>query len=117
MPSVADYIIITDGSFTLGVNQERTFTFSLSGTISNVAPIIAFQVDPANNSNLSFAVEINDQQVYNATTSVTIRRGIWEVFGLNILDTNGNNTVQFRVESGTGTITFSDVILWYKRQV
>lgn len=122
MATVADYLVIRDDSFTLGNNQERTLSFSLGSIVSDNdgarRPFLAFMLDSSSNaSNLAVTIEVNDQPIRSFQISNDAALGVWEVFGSNILNINGNNTIQFRVESGVGTVTFSDVILWFQQNV
>lgn len=122
MATVADYLAIRGTSFTLGNNQERTLSFSLGTIVPDNdgmrRPLLAFMLDASSNaSNLVVALEINDKQVKDFTISGNVAFGVWEIFGSDVLNINGDNTIQFRIESGIGTITFSDVILWFQQNV
>lgn len=122
MATLADYLALQSASFTLSDNQEKTLSFSL-GTIfadnsGKRRPILAFMLDSSSNaSNLSVVVEINAKLVKSLTISGDKTFGLWEIFGSDTLNIDGSNTIQFRVESGIGSVTFSDVILWFQQEV
>ncbi len=122
MPSVADYVVIRDTKFELRRDHEQTFTFNVPENIvvsgGSRRPIIAYFADPSGNAkNLRCEIEINDQIVSTYSYSGGVGRGHFEVLRHTNLNAGDTNTIQFRVESGEGSIGFSDVILWFQRMV
>jgi hypothetical protein len=121
MAIVADNTVIHDASFTLAEDGEMTFTFELPeefhpGT-SKQRPILAYMANPGSDVPLAYQIDINGQQAVNETFTRAGRRGVWEVLPGDILMTPGQNNIQFRLESGSSTITFRDVVLWFQRTV
>ncbi len=47
----------------------------------------------------------------------TVQRTVNEAISGQILNQNANNTVQFRVETGSGRVNLRSVILWYQVDV
>jgi hypothetical protein len=122
MTTLADYIVIRDTKFELRPHQEQTFTFDIYEDIvrsgGSKRPIIAFFADPSGNAkNLRCEFEINDQVIGDYRYSGGVGRGHWEVLRHENLNAGATNTIQFRVESGEGSVGFSDVILWFQRNV
>ncbi len=120
--SLADYIVIRDDVFSLRASQERTFAFDVPREIvrsgGSKKPIIAYFADPSNDAkNLKVMVEINDRVISDWGYSGGVGRGHWEVLTHENLNAGVENTIQFRVESGSGSVNISDVILWFQRDV
>ena len=119
--TLADYIVVQDSSFSLRPGEEKTFEFHIpsdrvnSGTSKR--PIVSFFADPSSNAkNLKCEYEINDQEVGHFRYSGGTARGHSEVIRHNDLDT-GKNTIQFRVESGEGSVNISDIVIWHQRNI
>jgi hypothetical protein len=122
MPSLADYRVIRDGSFELSRDQEQTFTFFVDADAVSSGgsrrPIITYFADPSSGADrLRCEIEINDQIVGTYTYSGGVGRGHSEVLRHDNLSPGIENSIQFRVESGAGRIRFSDIVLWYQRNV
>lgn len=122
MTTLADYVVIRDTGFELRPGQEQTYQFDVPGDIVSAGgskrPILAFFADPSGNAkNLRCEFEINDQVVKSYRYSGGVGRGHWEVLRHENLNAGATNTIQFRVESGEGSVGFSDVILWFQRNV
>lgn len=121
MTTLADYIVITD-KFELWLRKKEKFKFDVPRDIARSGeskrPIIAFFVNPSSNAhNLVCEFEINDQVIDNYAYFRGDGRGHWVVLKHENLNAGAENTLQFRVESGAGTVVFSDVILWFQRNV
>ena len=124
MPTVADYRVIRDTTFTLGINKEESFSFQVPNDLvisQNAArAILNFKYDPSSNANnLRFEVNLNGQLVTSLSNIDNgLRRFESETFNSTILEVNGNNTLQFRVEASSGnasgSIGFSDIVVWYQ---
>src|SRR5687767_10526370 len=113
----ANYRILNDGRFTLAAGEDKLFgPFNLpDGTLvaGKHRPILAFVVKPApQQDTILFRLDFNDSPQINTSLSVDESGGRWETLNANIAVV-GNNTIQFRVISGSGSITFSEVVLWY----
>ncbi len=115
MAIVADYIVINDSSFELGENQEVTFDFELPSDFHSASKaILSYLIYPDNTGNQAYEIEINDEVIRENTVSTGVIHGLWEVYPGTMMET-GPNTVQFRVESTSGSLKFSDVVLWHQR--
>jgi hypothetical protein len=122
MTTLADYVVIRDTGFELRPSQEQTYQFDLYEDIvssgGSKRPILAFFADPSGNAkNLRCEIEINDQVVKTYRYSGGVGREHCEVLKHENLNAGATNTIQFRVESGDGSVGFSDVILWFQRNV
>ncbi len=124
MPNVADYRVLRDGRFTLNINDEESITFPVPDDIIRsqgaARGILNFKFDPSSNANnLRFEVNLNSARVTSLSNIDSgLRRFESETFNTTILDISGNNTLQFRVEASSGgasgSIGFSDVVIWYQ---
>ena len=122
MATLADYVVIRDGKFELRPHQEQTYQFDVDRDIvssgGSKRPILAFFGDQNGNAkNLMCEIEINDQVVKTYSYSGGVGREHCEVLSHENLNAGATNTIQFRVESGEGSVGFSDVILWFQRNV
>lgn len=120
MPTVADYQILKDSGFNLAINNERSLTFRVPSNIAERGAILNFKFDPSSDAkNLKFEVDLNGQYITSLSNIDSgMRRFESETFPENILDTNGDNTLEFRVQESSrrasGTISFSDIVVWYQ---
>ena len=114
----ADYQILRDDSFTLNPDQDREFNFDLPNGVvlaGNQRPILTFLVKPnVAVGQMRFRVDVNDNPQVNESMGGDEKGGFWEAVNNNVARV-GPNTIQFRVLSGFGNVTFSDVVLWYQR--
>lgn len=114
----AEYQIIRDTEFTLGTDQDETFSFTLPQQLIRTGarkPVLSFLVRPVGViGDMRFKVDLNDDPEVDATMQGSHKRGFWEVINNNIAKV-GTNTIHFRVLSGIGNVTFSDVVVWYQR--
>jgi hypothetical protein len=119
MAYVADFIVIKDGPFRLVPSEERTFSFTLpTAPMAGLNYIIAFLADPSSDaSNLECEIHINTTLVRSPKFNGGTLRAFWEAFGGEILISGQSNGVKFEVISGTGSVSFSDVILWLRKKI
>lgn len=117
MASLADFKV-ADGSFELSKDQEHVINFDLESDLLSTdhSAVIAFMVTASGSGTKEFEVDINDKTDVFRQTSDSESRSMLEVVDKGLLKT-GSNTVQFRMESGSGSLTFSDVVLWYQRNI
>jgi hypothetical protein len=120
---LADYDVINDGSFTLsGSSRSKALTIYIqTGAVTNQRAVLMFQVNPeldSGSDRLKLEVQIKDKILSTYTFGTDAQRGIWEVFLPTDVDLReGNNSMEFRFNSGAGTLKVSDVVLFYQRKV
>jgi hypothetical protein len=122
MKTLADYIVVRDTSFALESGGDREFAILVPDDAvrsgSSKRPVLAFFADPSGDaSNLRASVSVNGNEIVNYRYSGGTGRGHWEVFGHDGLRVGERNEIRFSVTSGTGTMNFSDIILWLQRNV
>ena len=119
MATLADYIALQDGSITLSKDQEKTFEFRLPSNTSlgegDTRFVLSFMIDPSGSANKNYDIDVNDVRVNDFTVSHSEPRTVTEVINGTKFALSGDNTIQFRMESGSGSITISDVVLWFQR--
>lgn len=117
MASLADFKV-ADGSFELSRDQEHVINFDLEGDLLSTdhSAVLAFMVTASGSGTKEFEVDINDKTDVFRQTSNSEARSMLEVVDKGLLIT-GQNTIQFRMENGSGSLTFSDVVLWYQRNI
>jgi len=118
MKEVCDYSVIKDGTFILNPNQDHTTTFKLPNDAKiDSYSVLFYMLDPSSGAdNLTYDVEINSKKVGSASLSGGVTRSKHEAVQKNILK-HGSNSIQFEVKSGSGSVTFSDVILYFRRDI
>ena len=126
MPIIADYKSIKDGSFELSKGEEQTFSFEIPNDFSSGACNLMFKIrtigvppsppTPGIQGAGTFDVDINDTVIINNLRITNAQNffGYWEMFNGEYLR-SGSNTVQFRALDGP--IRFSDVTLFFQRQI
>ena len=124
MARIADYLVIADSKHHLNKDgprppraEEFNFTLESGGHLSSRA-ILAFvlKVD-SNTTDLQFEVEVNEIDQVNYTFSeFRSSSTLHEVIDQNVLKAC-ENSIKFRIEGGTGGVRFSDVVLFYQRDI
>src|SRR5262245_2918702 len=120
MPAVGDYAILADGqvSLKIGGDIDHDFPFTLPNTTSLTArAVLSMQMEAEGPpSNLKWSFSINGTKVGAYTHSKDRFGVIQEVVSTGILKT-GANTAKVLVESGSGTLKVSDMVLQYQNNV
>ena len=119
MSTLADYIALQDGPVTLSRDQETTFGFSFPGNVNlgdgDTRLVLSYMLDSSGGANKNYDIDVNDVRVNDFTVSDGEPHAVSEVINGSKFAASGENTIQFRMESGSGSITFSDVVLWFQR--
>ena len=120
MPTVSDYVVLSDSqvSLKIGGDIDHTFPFSIPSNINkNVQAILTmqFQAD-GNPNNLQWKASINGTQVISATHNSFNFCAIQEVFGAGILNVGANSAVVV-VTGGTGNVKVADMVLHFQATV
>ena len=121
MPRLADYVVLSDSSFTIqtGGDTDRSFNVNLEADAHLASrAILSFMLAAQNGANNpQLLVEVNGGQQLNGTLQdgpfVTV---LHELVNQNVLQVN-NNSIRFAIVGGTGTLNISDVILHYRRTI
>jgi hypothetical protein len=125
MSTIADYIVIRDGTFELATGESRNFgsIFIPSDRVPGTAKakaILQYKARPLSNPPFAATTELTVQ--FNGTTVQGIKltldtiHGLWETFPATILNADSSaNFVQFRAE--IGPVRIADIILWFQRRI
>jgi hypothetical protein len=125
MARIADYLVITDTKHHLqkdGARPPRAeeFKFTLeSGAHIGSRAILAFVLKvESGTEDLELEVEVNEVDQVNYTFSdFRSSSTLHEVIDRDLLKADVENTIKFRIEGGTGGVRFSDVVLYYQRDI
>ena len=122
MTTLADYKVVRDTKFNLSSGRENSFELVLPTDLvrsgNSKRPMISFFADPSGNARaLRCTIRINGQRVVDYTYSGGVGRQHTEVLRHDQLNPGETNRITFRVESGSGSVSFSDVVLWYQRDI
>ena len=125
MPTIADYLVIRDGSFELldgetAFSQSFTMPSDLVPGTARAKAILAYkawppQVDPFA-ATADLTIRVNGNQIGTFAIELDTVRGLWETFPATILNAgSAANFVQYSCQAGR--IRISDVILWFQRRL
>lgn len=116
----AEYLVLRDKDFTLGSDEERTFEFNIPADTdkarSHKNAILVYMIKSHRAmSEMRYEIDVNHRkQVFNRVGNDE-KLGFWELLDGSKIK-RGQNTIQFRVESGPSKVTFSDVVLWFHKK-
>lgn len=116
MPQIADYAIVDDGLFTLPNNNDginKDFPFTLPNDTVLVRGVLSYVVRPTSANAANYTITLNGTQILrDATLEDPQRRAVHEVVSGNDLN-RGANTLVVERAGGSGSIQFSDIVLWF----
>ncbi len=128
MPTVADYIVLTDNSFTLLEGESRELgPFDLPSNFvrgtNRAKPILAYRARALGSEDGALApqarLRVSVQNGLHTLETVFLEgdsfAGQWEPFSGNFLNDIVLNNVTFSLE--LGRIWISDVVLWYQVRI
>jgi len=118
MPTVSDYVIVSNPQTTLetGADIDVTFPFSLPNNVDTGRSAIAtWLLDVDNPEDLRWTMTINNDTdpIFEFTHGVSRLGAFQEVFGGSILNA-GDNEVTVRVLSGGGQLRISDFAIHFQ---
>lgn len=133
MSSLADYIVLSDGSFEIDNNaggspSTRILEFNLPNNFvvgTNLArPILSFVYNPVSD-NGSFGIWVNphfpllsSQRDHSISWNNAIHMdfGLWEAIQGDRFIAGEQNRILFGMQDGnSGRVRFRDVVLWFQR--
>lgn len=120
--TLADYQVLTDGSFTLDASsstREKTLSFTVPSDLAiesgSRQPVIAFKVRPDEDS--TFKILMNNREVASFNLDKSHTRCYWEPISATTAFPNGSsfsNPVPVKFIVRSGRVLLSDVIVWYQ---
>lgn len=127
--TLADYAVLIDGGFKLSFfqDQEAHVDFNPPNNIilnsSTSRPVLSFRVDPDGEADLKLKVVVQKLGTGNEATVLSLPLGsaeprtVHEVLGGSQIHT-GSNRFVFKVdEESSGSVSVTDIVLWYRRPV
>jgi len=118
MAIACDLVQFTDNAIDLriGGDLDRTLSRNLSTPVSGEGALLTWNVRREGVGSVTYLVRVNGNE--SGPYSVTLAD--WSAVQ-EALDTSnikaGNNTIEFQLTGGTATLSFSDVVLFYRKSV
>src|SRR3954462_15776706 len=123
MVRITDFVTISDVNVTLATDgsKEESQVFALPIDAPRFSAILAFRVLPNSGTNLFFVAELNGVNVFQATlvSAPTAFRTVHEIIEAKdpAILKGGLNELKLKLTGGSGSVVFSDPVLWYKHDV
>ena len=92
------------------VDYEQVFTAPELNL--DTRPFLSYRVTPSGPP-VTLQIDLNGTQIVSETFQTTQSRVLNEIFDLNILLAQGNNTLVVRRQAGPGSFAISDLIMMY----
>jgi hypothetical protein len=121
MTSAADFVQFADYSFDLslgggGIGDNRILTRDIVTPVSGEGALLSWRVRCEGSSNVVYLVKINDRYVSTHTVPGDEWTIVQEAIHTDEIR-EGDNTVEFQMTWGSGVLSVSDVMLFYRREV
>ncbi|WP_299785528.1 hypothetical protein [uncultured Marivita sp.] len=126
MPSMTDYLVLSDGAFTLNDGEAKNLDFTLPNNFTvgvNLAkPVLAFIINPKSRKsevggwvNPTVSPFLSSEQVISLSwnTDNHADYGLWEAIDGRQFKAGESNQISFK--SWDGQVVIRDVILWFQR--
>jgi hypothetical protein len=117
MARVAEFAQFSDSAIDLriGGDIDRTLSKSLDATpASGHGAVLQWMVRREATGSVTYEVKVNGNVINTFVVTGADWVGVHEAISTDDIHL-GNNTVEFRVTGGTATLSFSDVILFYRQ--
>src|SRR5262249_23295847 len=118
---VGFYEVISDDIVTLAQpagDPDRDFFFNPPANAATDNPaILSFMFRITKASNMQFNIYLNGTLVGKLNESGDFRSFYLEAIGANIIKPGSTNKLACKIQSGSGSISFSDMVLWYQRNI
>jgi hypothetical protein len=117
MARVADFVQFSDTpvSLAIGGDIDRAFTKNIDATpASGEGAVVKWMVWRGGSGSVTYEVRVNGTPINTYTATLTDRVAVHEAISTDTIHL-GDNTVVFEVKSGTGTLSFADVFLFYRQ--
>lgn len=119
MAKVADYAQLADVSFDLrlGGDIDRTLEQNIADEpATGEGALLTWNVRREGAGSVTYDVRVNGITITTHTVTVADWSAVQEAMGTDTIH-QGDNTVDFVVTAGTGTLSIGDVMLWYRKEV
>jgi hypothetical protein len=118
MPTVADYVVLTDASFTLPPG-DRHLQFDAPGVSRSSQAILTYRVNPTVSSGtVTLRMRLNNAVPYEQVFDTAPQRSWHEVFPAGTVTETGNElVVSVPSTSGGGSISVSDIVIYFQVNV
>lgn len=120
MPTIADYTVVRDSSFTIrtGGDIDYSTTFNLaSGASLSSRAVLMYTLDPSSDArNLRLRIRLNGGKVQELSFTGGAIRTMHEVLNSNTLQAS-SNSLEFQILSGTGSFSIGNIVVLWQRNV
>ena len=122
MPTIADYVVLTDAPFTLPSDTPPTdqhLRFDAPRVNKSTRSILTFMANPdISSGNVTLRMRLNNAAPLNLEFGTDPTRAWHEVFPAGTLNATGNElTVSVPGTSGGGSIQVSDIVIFFQADV
>jgi|SRR5262245_9522240 len=117
MARVCDFEQFSDASIDLqiGGDIDHTFTSSIDTTpASGEGAVLKWMVRREGSGSVTYEVRVNGALACTHTVTLADWSAVQEALGTDQIQ-SGNNSVEYRVTAGTGRLSVSDVVLFYRQ--
>jgi hypothetical protein len=111
----ANYVVIRDAPVTLSSpngDLDRDFDFDADGARDDRATVLVYRAAPGDPA-AEVTVTLNGTVVQTFNFGTEVERTFHEAIEAGVHKETGNN-ILFKITSGSGKLTFGDVIVMYK---
>ena len=122
MPTIADYVVLTDAPFTLPPQTppgDRHLRFDAPRVSPSARSILAFRVNPhVGAGEVTLRMRLNDAAPLVQVFDTEPQRSWHEVFAAGTLKATGNElAVSVPADSGGGSIDVSDIVIFFQADI
>ncbi len=117
--SIADFQVLEMGAFTLdSENSEKTLGFTIPDDMAlNQVVVLQAKITVIRDGS-AFEVKVGETPIWGMKANPSHTRGVWQTFIAKqaFADQKGK-TVGLSFSVPTGSISFSDIVIWYQRNI
>jgi hypothetical protein len=122
MPTIADYVVLTDAPFTHPAQTppgDQHLQFEAPGVSESSPSILAFRANPqVSSGNVTLRMRLNDAAPLMQEFDTEPQRSWHEVFPAGTLRASGNElVVSVPSTSGGGSIQVSDIVIFFQADI
>lgn len=86
-------------------------------TATDNRSILSFMASVQNAVNLQFRITLNDVDIVTRNENGNSRLFVQEVINSNLIKPDQQNKLTCKISSGSGKFSYSDMVIWYQRNI